>query len=175
MMKRGNAIVTDELEVRWSHLHKPDNKFGIDASNHNITVVLDEDTYTLMDKTAKEMGCTKINGLKTDDEGIRTLKSKTKLFVRDDVNVFPCVDAAAKSTEATPYGGDKVKLKLTPVIIERDNSLSMFLNGVQIVKKGERSGINTGGFEPTEGFDGSNYQAQPASASTETTEDDLPF
>ena len=175
-MKRGNAIVTEELEVRWSHLHKPDTKFGIDASNHNITVVLNEDTQKQMDDIAKEMGCTKINGLRTDDDGINTLKSKTKLFVRKDVNVFPCVDAAAKATEATPYGGDRVKLKLTPVVIERDNSLSMFLNGVQIVEKAARD-MNTGGFEPTDGFDGSEYQA-PASTSTtsdSSTEEDLPF
>ena len=173
-MKKGSAFVTDELKVRWSHLHKPDSKFGFDAANHNITVVLNEDTQKRMDDIAKELGCTKINGLKADDEGTQTLKSKTKLFVRKDVNVFPCVDAAAKPTEATPYGGDRVKLKLTPVVIERDNSLSMFLNGVQIVEKAERE-MSTGGFEPTDGFDGSNYQAPATVTNTSDDEEDLPF
>ena len=174
-MKRGNSFVTEDLEVRWSHLHKPDSKFGLDSANHNITVILDDETMQYMDDVAKEMGCTKINSLRTEDDGMTTLKSKTKLFVRKEVHAFPCVDAAAKPTTATPYGGDRVKLRLTPVVIERDNSLSMFLNGVQIIEKSDRD--FTGGFDATDGFDGSEYKA---SAETTVNTDagdteDLPF
>jgi hypothetical protein len=52
----------------------------------------------------------------------------------------------------------------------------MFLNGCQIVEKAERD-ANTGGFEPTDGFDGSDYQAQPATSTAADTsdEEDLPF
>ena len=174
-MKRGNSFVTEDLEVRWSHLHKPDNKFGLDSANHNITVVLDDETKQYMDDVAKELGCTKINSMRDEDDGTTTLKSKTKIFVRKEVHVFPCVDASAKPTAATPYGGDRVKLKLTPVVIERDNSLSMFLNGVQIIEKAERD--TTGGFEATDGFDGSDFKAttQETTVTTDVGDEDLPF
>lgn len=176
MMKLENFI-TEPLTVRWSHLHKADTKFGLDSSNHNITVVVDEDLQKTLDEMVKVSNATKINGMRTDDEGQTTLKAKTKVFVKKNVDVFPCVDAGANATEAVPFGGDTVKLRLAPVMIDRDNSISFFLNGVQIIEKNERE--FDGGFDATEGFDGKDFKAPVKVAAAEAPEqegsDDLPF
>jgi len=168
-MNKTTNFITDTVEVRWSHLHRPDDKFGADTSNHNITIVVDEVLRKLMDKMQAEMGATKINGMREDDDGNTLLKAKTKWHVKNNIKVFPCVDANAKSTEALPFQGDKVRLRLAPIMIDRDNSLSMFLNGVQIIAKQERE--YTGGFDATDGFDGSNFKAP---TTTEATTEDVP-
>jgi hypothetical protein len=67
-------------------------------------------------------------------------------------------------------GGDKVKLKLQPIFLTRDKSVSLYLNGVQIVSKGERSG-SSGGFAPVDG--GFVASVKPEIETTE--EEDLPF
>ena len=56
--------------------------------------------------------------------------------------------------------------------------MSLFLNGVQIIEKQEYEGGNgTGGFEATEGFDGSNFEPPtPEVAEVEDAEmDEIPF
>ena len=122
-----------------------------------ITVVVDSDLRAKMDEIQQTLGAKKINGMREDD-GVTLLKAKTKTYAKKNVTVFPCVDAKANSTEAVPFGGDKVRLKLAPIMIDRDNSLSFFLNGVQIIEKND-SPAAASGFEATDGFDGSGYQA----------------
>ena len=56
-----------------------------------------------------------------------------------------------------PFGGDKVRLRLKPMLLKRDGSVSFFLNGVQIIEKGEQQ--QSSGFAKTEGFDGSEATA----------------
>ena len=66
---------------------------------------------------------------------------------------------------------------LAPIMIDRDNSLSFFLNGVQIIEKND-SPAAASGFEATDGFDGSGYQATHESQTEEIPnqqEDDIPF
>ena len=177
MNNKTEAFVTETLEVKWSHLHKPDDKFGIDTANHNITVILDEALEQQLEELQKELGCSKVNGMKAVEDTM-TLKAKTKLYVKKDIKCFPCVDANASTTTALPFNGDKVKLKLYPMVIERDNSLSLFLNGIQIIEKSERD-FDGDGFEPTDGFDGSSHVAETVPESTDSdtdeTDDDLPF
>ena len=62
-----------------------------------------------------------------------------------------------------PFGGDRVKLRLSPAVLTRDQSLSFYLNGVQII---EKNVMDAGGFEPTDGFDGSDFVA-PVKEETE--------
>lgn len=178
-MEKAKSFVTQTLEVKWSHLHKPDDKFGADSSNHNITVIVDQELEEKMDDLLKELGCTKINGMRTTEEDGTTLKAKTKLFVKKNIPAFPCVDATANETDALPFNGDKVRLKLSPIVISRDNSLSLFLDGIQIIEKNEREFGASGGFEATEGFDGSEFVAPipvpDESDSTVAKSDDLPF
>jgi hypothetical protein len=59
--------------------------------------------------------------------------------------------------------------------------MSLFLNGVQIIEKREwdSTANATGGFEPTEGFDGSTFETPLATADTtevdEDNMDEIPF
>tara|TARA_Y100000004_G_scaffold177661_1_gene219469 strand:+ start:437 stop:952 length:516 start_codon:yes stop_codon:yes gene_type:complete len=171
MTTKINPFTTDTVQVKWAHLHAPDDKFGADSANHNITVVVDDELQKKLDQLVQENGASKINGLRTDEDGLTTLKAKSKTFVKKDVRVFPCRDAGANRTEAVPFGGDEVRLRLAPAVLTRDNSMSLYLNGVQIITK---NAYDESGFEATEGFDGSNF-IPPTEKNEEASEDDMPF
>jgi len=171
MTTKINPFTTDTVEVKWGHLHAPDDKFGADSANHNITVVVDDELQRKLDELVQENGATKINGLKTDEDGVTTLKAKSKTFVKKDVRVFPCRDAGANRTEAVPFGGDSVRLRLAPAVLTRDGSMSLYLNGVQIITK---NAFEDNAFEATEGFDGSNF-IPPTEKNEDTTDEDMPF
>tara|TARA_R100001594_G_scaffold144691_1_gene194079 strand:+ start:417 stop:917 length:501 start_codon:yes stop_codon:yes gene_type:complete len=164
-MNKPSTFTTEVVDVVWSHLHAPDDKFGADSSNHNITILVDSALQKELDEIVKNTAATKINGMRVDDEGRTMLKVKSKSFVKKDVKVFPCRDAKANKTEAVPFGGDKVRLRLSPAVLTRDQSLSFYLNGVQII---EKNIMDTGGFEATDGFDGSDFVA-PVKEETEET------
>jgi hypothetical protein len=167
MMTKINPFVTETLDVRWSHLHRPDDKFGVDTANHNITVVISDELQMKLDELSQENGASKINGMRTEDDGTQTLRVKSKIHVKDGTKVFPCHDALSSPTNAVPFGGDKVRLKIKPMLLDRDGSLSLYLNGVQIIEMNESP--SNGGFEPTEGFTGN--VDLPDSGS----DDDMPF
>ena len=90
------------------------------------------------------------------------------------MKVFPCRDAGAERTDAVPYGGDKVRLRLAPAVLTRDNSMSVYLNGVQIIEK-NAGDFDGGTFDVTDGFDGSNFKAPEPASSDGGQDDDLPF
>lgn len=144
-------FTTETMTVRWSHLHAPDTKFGEDSANHSITVVVDDSLMKQIEDLKAETNSDKVNGMRDDDEGVTLLKAKSKTFVKKGDQTFPCRDAAASPTDITPFGGDRVRLRLSPVKLTRDGSLSLFLNGVQIIEKNQADSF-TGGFEPTDGF-----------------------
>lgn len=168
------SLITPTVPVIWAHLHRPDTNFGPDSANHNITIEVDDDLYQTLEEIRSSNGAAKINGFKNaDDNGPRRLKVKSKVHVEGGAN-FPCVDASNQDTDACPFGGDKVRVRLAPRVLSRDNSMSFYLNGVQIIEKNSDSG-GGGGFDAVEGgFDGSNYTAPAASASGEE-DDDIPF
>jgi len=175
MTSKIKAFVTDTVEVVYGHLHRPDDKFGADSANHNITVLVDDVLQATLDTLEKESGATKINGLRVDDDDRTLLKVKSKIFVKKGDTTFPCRDASSTKTEATPFGGDKVRLRLNPTILDRDNSMSIYLNGCQIIEKNAQ---DTGGFDTVEnGFDGSTYTVPTTTTHTETPAEteDLPF
>ena len=172
-MKKASKFITQDLTVKWSHLHKPDDKFGADTSNHNITVVVDESLKNTLDTIKNDLGAKKINGMKEDnDDGTITLKAKTKLYAKDNVMKFPCLDSQTNKTDDTPTAGDIVRLKLAPVVIDRDNSVSFFLNGVQII---EKNATEDNGFTPTEGGYVAAQSTSQQEVIEEQEEDDLPF
>jgi len=174
MAQKIKPFTTHTLTVKWAHLHAPDVKFGEDSANHSCTVIVDNELQTQLDTLLKESGATKINGMYSDEEtGESFLKAKSKVFVKKDTKVFPCRDAGAQRTEAVPFGGDSVRLRLAPTVLARDGSMSIFLNGVQIIEK--NTADLGGGFEVTEGFDGSNYKVEVTEETEETEEmGDLP-
>ena len=147
--KYGKAFITDNVSVTWSHLHKPDTKFG--NPNYNITVSLTPDLQSAIKDAAQAAGfgkISKVNGIGNREEG-KVLKVKNAQVHQGrcpGATSFPCVDANAKSTKAVPFGGDVVRLKLVPCLLERDGSMSVYLDAVQIIEKNEREDSNGGGF-----------------------------
>ena len=125
-------FTTQTLEAKWSNLLKPDVAFGEGSANHNITVVVDTDFKKQLDTILKTSGAKKLNGLKEID-GVITFKAKSKVHIEE--GKFPCVDSLGQPTDSVPFGGDKVRLKLAPMVLTRDNSLSIYLNGIQVVEK----------------------------------------
>ena len=160
------AFTTETMDVVWGHLHAPDDKFGADSANHNVTVLVDAQLQDKLDELLKESGATKINGMREDDEGRTLLKVKSKTFVKKNIAAFPCRDASANKTDYVPYGGDKVRLRVAPAVLTRDNSMSLYLNGCQII---EKNATDSGGFEPTDGF------TDTTPAVVESSDDDLPI
>ncbi len=175
MTTKISPFTTHTMDVVWSHLHAHDTKFGEDSANHSITVLVDKELQKKLDEVVKETGATKINGMRVDDEGRTLLKAKSKTMVKKGLKVFPCRDAAAERTEAVPFGGDKVRLRLAPAVLTRDGSLSVYLNGVQIIEKNSGGLGDNGGFEATSGFDGANFKAPESTSSDSDQDDDLPF
>jgi len=173
-MKKMPQFVTEVVEVKWSNLLKPDTAFGEASANHNITILLDKTLEKKLAELLKQSGAKKINGIMEKD-GIKTFKAKSRVYVEQ--GKFPCVDSAAQETDAVPFGGDKVRLKLAPAVVARDNSLSVYLNGIQIVEKNANNltGSTGGGFSAVDG--GYVGAATPKSAPEveETEDEDLPF
>jgi hypothetical protein len=172
MLTKMPQFVTETINVMWSNLLKPDVAFGEASANHNITVVVDDKLNKTLKALLKKSGAKKVNGMREKD-GVVTLKCKSRVHI--DSGKFPCVDAAAQTTDIVPFGGDKVRLKLAPAIIKKDNSLSLYLNGIQIVERSENNGSGeAGGFSAVEG----GFVSSPKKTETVTVDaedDDLPF
>jgi hypothetical protein len=163
MTTKIEAFTTETVLVQWGHLHQPDDKFGADSANHNISVVVDKPLQKKLDLLLKESGATKINGMRVTPDGDTVLKAKSKTLVKKGEKTFPCRDASSAKTDAIAFGGDMVRLRLAPAVLTRDGSMSLYLNGCQIIEKnsGDFEDGGSGGFESTEGF---------TSAATEDTD-----
>lgn len=175
MLTKMPPIVTNTVEVVWSNLLKPDTAFGEASANHNITITVDAAMSKSLAALLKKSGAKKINGMREKD-GVKTLKCKSRLHIEN--GRFPCVDSSAQETDVVAFGGDKVRLKLAPAIIKKDNSLSLYLNGVQIVERNEKNAStgDAGGFSAIEGGFVSTAKPKPETTNTNDTEDDdLPF
>lgn len=180
----GKKFTTNSVNVVWSHLHKPDTKFG--NPNYNITVELTDEIEQAIKDASSKAGfgkISKVNGIGNREDG-KVLKVKNSQACRDgQTGAFKCVDANAKATQAVPFGGDVVRLKLVPCLLERDNSLSIYLDGCQIIEKTERTDSSDGGFDVVEGgYDGASAEAPVVRETVESeavvAEDedaDLPF
>lgn len=171
-MKKLPDFVTGVLEVKWSNLLKPDNAFGEATANHNITVVMDKTLEKSLADLLKKSGAKKINGLYEKD-GVKTFKAKSRVHI--EAGKFPCVDSNAQATDAVAFGGDKVRLRLAPAIVGRDNSLSLYLNGIQIVEKNSNNMTGGTGFDAVKGgFVGAAVSSETPKIE-ETEDEDLPF
>jgi len=175
-----SKFVTDRLTVNYAYLNKPDDKFGADAANFNVTVPLTDSIQQQVKDAVASTGAKKVNGVYEKD-GEKFIKFKNRILVRDGAKSFPCVDSQNKPTTATASSGDVVKLLLSPVLIKRDNSLSIYLDGVQIIEKNSSFGGGGVGFDVVEdGFTDNSPVAQtipdePAPIADEDGDDDLPF
>lgn len=179
-------FITPNLNVSFAHLMKPDDKFGADTANFNITVAMDDELGSLIKAAVRETGAKKVNGVWENDEGVKQIKFKNRIMVKDGQTTFPCVDSQNQPTRQFAAGGDVVRLLLSPSLIKRDNSLSIYLDGVQIIEKNSTFGNGSGGtgFEAVEGgfTDGSTPTNDFESSIMEEEDvapaegsDDLPF
>jgi hypothetical protein len=175
-----SKFVTDNVTVNFAYLNKPDDKFGADAANFNVTVPVDKSIEEKIKAAVKATGAKKVNGVYEKD-GQKFIKFKNRILVRDGAKSFPCVDSQNKPTSATASGGDVVRLLLSPVLIKRDNSLSIYLDGVQIIEKNSQFGGGGVSFDAVDGgftADEPVAQVMPAEqdhVAEEDGDDDLPF
>lgn len=140
--KYGKTFITGNLEVRWSHLSAPDEKFG--NPNHSITVKITPELKSILDKELMSLGGKKINGLKED-----LIKFKNTLKIKEGVRSFPITGSDASPSEQIPMSSDIVRLRVTPSLLSRDDSVSFYLEAVQLVQKNfSGTSSNQEGFAP---------------------------
>jgi len=172
MMKNnyGDPFVTESATVKWSHLMKPDDKFG--NPHHSVTVVVTPDIQKQIDSALSGLGGTKINGLKTDAESGETLvRFKNVLKAREGMTKFPILDSDDNETNTIPFATDRVRVKVTPALISRDNSVSLYMDKIQLVERNwEPSGESSSG-----GGMGKVDGGYVAEAMTTVTDEDNPF
>lgn len=174
-----SKFVTENVTVTFAYLNKPDDKFGADAANFNVSVPMTESIQKQVKEAVTRTGAKKVNGVYEKD-GEKFIKFKNRILVRDGAKSFPCVDSQNKPTSATASGGDVVRLLLSPVLIKRDNSLSIYLDGVQIIEKNSTYGGGGVSFDAVEGgFTSTDPVAQTIPEVDEEVADedgdDLPF
>ncbi len=180
-----SKFITDKLTVSFAYLNKPDDKFGEDTANFNVTVTLTPELQDQVKAAVKATGAKKVNGVWENDEGVKQIKFKNRILVKDGARAFPCVDSQNQATTMTASSGDVVRLLLAPCLIKRDNSMSIYLDGVQIIEKNSTFGGGGTGFDVVEGGYVDDGSASPMPADIPATEDepvvtaedddDLPF
>ncbi len=181
-----SKILTDVITVSFANLHKPDDKFGADSANFNVTVPMTDELQAQIKKAVASTGAKKVNGVYEKD-GEKFIKFKNRIAVKDGATSFACVDSQNKPTTVTAAGGDDVRLLVSPRLLKRDNSMSIYLDGVQIINKNSQfGGGGGGGFDvveggfvgdtaPASGFEAPAAPAPAAPAVDEEDNDDLPF
>lgn len=125
-------FVTGNVIVKWSHLMSPDDKFG--NPNHSVTVELTTELQKQVQASVKELGGKKINGMK-DSDGIKTIKFKNVLKAREGIKVFPVMGPDTLPTDTIPFGTDVVRVKVTPALIARDDSVSFYMESIQLIER----------------------------------------
>jgi len=179
MADRIKSIITPTLTCSWSNLTKPDVAFGEASANHNITVELTPEFEQVLTGIAKENGCKKINGIYEKD-GVRFVKFKSKQHVAN--GAFPCQDSTAQYTDAVPFKGDLVRLRIGPAVVTKPvKAMSFYLNGVQIVQKNSTdAAARTNGFDAVDGGYVGNAAPAPAkkpeaAPAPAISDEDIPF
>jgi hypothetical protein len=138
--KYAKPFVTGNVTVKWSHLMTPDDKFG--NPNHSVTVELTTDLQKQLQSSVKELGGKKINGLKEVD-GTKTIKFKNVIKAREGIKTFPVLGPDTKPTETIPFGSDVVRVKVTPALISRDNSVSFYMESIQLIERNYQGSANS--------------------------------
>jgi hypothetical protein len=167
MSSKNPMFNTPPVSVRWADIARPDNFKG--ALKHQIQVIVTPELQALLKEYA---GDRKINGLRTDGDD-QILKTKSMVYTREGKERFERVyDSQGTPTTENPFGGDTVSLRLSAAELD-DNSMSFWLNAIQIIHKESQNG--GGGGSPFNVIDGG-YVAETA---TETpvavADDDIPF
>lgn len=163
----------DNLTVKFAWLHTPDTKFD---PNFSVTVALTDEVKAKLSAVVKQLGGSKANGVRTftdsqTGEGEKVIKFTNKiLLMKENAKSFQCVDSAKNPCDAA-MGGDVVNVALTAKKLDRDGTVSFFLDGVQLVKKNSNGG--GGSNDPFDTIEGG-YSAASAPAPQDAFEDDAP-
>lgn len=144
--KYAKPFVTGNVTVKWSHLMAPDDKFG--NPNHSVTVELTPELQKQIQSSVKELGGKKINGLK-DQDGLKTIKFKNVLKAKEGIKTFPVIGPDTKPTDTVPFGSDVVRVKVTPALISRDNSVSFYMESIQLIERNYQG--QNADFKPVDG------------------------
>ena len=133
----GKSFTIENAETRFTHLDRADDKFG--NPNHSVTIFPDPE---LVDKLKAKAEV--VNGLKEDAESPTgyTLKLKSTKAVRKGMSKFPRMDAEMNPTTESIWGGDVVSVRVTPCVLALNGSLSLYMEGIQLIEKRTES---TGG------------------------------
>ncbi len=166
MSEYGTSFTTAPAEVRWSHLMKPDDKFG--NPHHSVTVVVTPELQKQLDSSLANLSGSKINGMKTDDEGTTLIRFKNNLMAREGITKFPILDSEDNDTTTIPFGTDKVRVRVTPALLDRDNSVSFYMDKIQLIERNwePSNGGSSNGMGKVEG----GFVAPLDEATTETAE-----
>lgn len=128
----GKEFITPLCEVFWSSLGSPDIKFG--NPNHSVTVEVTSALGVLINDAVKSLGGKKVNAMR-EYEGKKLIKFKSTLMAKEGKQAFPIIGANLEPTTMIPFRPDLVRVKVVPVFIERDSSVSFYLKEVQLVER----------------------------------------
>ena len=128
----GKNFITHNVSGFWSNLSAPDIKFG--NPNHSVTVEVDPQLNKVLLAAMTELGGTKINALK-DYEGKKLIKFKNTVVAKSGTQVFPVTGADLVATNVIPFRSDLVRVKVTPVLLQRDNSVSFYMSEIQLIER----------------------------------------
>ena len=191
-MSNSARVRINNVTVRFAWLHTPDVKFD---PNFSVTIPLTDDIKSQLSAAAKQLGGKKVNGVRsfTDQntgEESKVVKFTNRILIeKEGAKSFGCVDAQRKPCDAA-MGGDVVNLALTAKRLDRDGSVSFFLDGVQVIEKNSVSGggspfdVVEGGYTaaeapaapaPTEAFDADEPAFDEDGTEEAADDDDLPF
>lgn len=130
--KYGKDFLTPIVEVFWSNLSTPDIKFG--NPNHSVTVVMTPELNLMVMDALKTLGGKKINALR-EHEGKKIIKFKNTLFAKGGGIQFPVMGPDLKPSTIIPFRPDTVRVVVSPILIERDNSVSFYMKEIQLVSR----------------------------------------
>jgi hypothetical protein len=186
MSNNSAKLRIDNVTVRFAWLHAPDVKFD---PNFSVTIPLTDEVKAKLSAAAKSVGGKKVNGVRsftnneTGDEE-KVVKFVNRILIeKENAKSFGCVDSNRNPCDAA-MGGDVVNLALTAKRLDRDGSVSFFLDGVQVVEKNSTAGGGSP-FDVVEGgYSAASADTKPSfdddeetnfGSSEEAEDDDLPF
>jgi len=175
-----SPMTLEKVTITYSHIQKPDLEYN---TGHSVTVEWNKDIAKMFSEMVKQSGVKKVNGLSAPNgdgrlkscqlkDGPTQVKFKNSLYSSDGVERFPDVfDLDGQRTMDNPYGGDVVNLVVRPKVwdMQGKESISVYLNEIQIVEKNSGSKITFAKPRQEETTFNANKQSEPVS------DEDLPF
>lgn len=174
-MSNNARVRINNVTVRFAWLHTPDVKFD---PNFSVTIPLSDEVKSQLSAAAKQLGGKKVNGVRTftdsqtgDEEKVVKFTNRI-LIEKEGAKSFGCVDAQRNPCDAA-MGGDVVNLALTAKRLDRDGSVSFFLDGVQVIEKNSAGAGGGSPFDVVEGGYTAAAAPAPAEAFEESAEPDF--